>query len=57
MERGDKKEYLGDAVYARIDDYGAVWLTTEDGIKSTNVICLEVEVLTALKDYLKRQGK
>jgi hypothetical protein len=46
------KEYLGDAVYADFDGYHVV-LTTEDGTHTTNTICLEPEVLTALNHYVK----
>ncbi len=49
-----RKEYLGDAVYADIDAYGALVLTTEDGLRATNRIVLEPEVLAALEGYLKR---
>lgn len=48
------KVYLGDAVYAEFDSYGALVLTTEDGISVTNRIVLEPEVIASLLDYLKR---
>jgi hypothetical protein len=48
------KEYIGDAVYARFYSYGALVLTTEDGIRATNTIVLEPEVLEALLGYLER---
>ena len=49
------KEYLGDAVYAEYTDRG-IELTTEDGIRVTNRIFLEPEVLHALISFAKRAG-
>lgn len=49
MNKG--KEYIGDGVYVRHDDFGAVWLTTENGVAVTNTICLEPEVYAALVKY------
>jgi hypothetical protein len=46
------KRYLGDAVYVERDERGIV-LTTEDGIRATNTIVLEPEVIAALEEYLK----
>jgi hypothetical protein len=48
------KIYLGDAVYADWSQYGDLVLTTEDGIRATNVIVLEPSVLAALLDYVQR---
>ena len=45
------KVYLGDAVYADHDGYHVV-LTTEDGIRVSNTICLEPLVLEALAEYV-----
>jgi hypothetical protein len=45
------KQYLGDAVYADFDGYHVV-LTTEDGIRATNRICLDPDVLKALDRYV-----
>jgi hypothetical protein len=47
------KEYLGDGVYVSFDGWNA-WLTTENGIETTNEICLEPEVLGALLEYVER---
>ena len=47
------KEYIGDGVYAEYDDYQVI-LTTENGIKITNRIVLEAEVLDSLDKYIKR---
>lgn len=56
-----EKTYLGDAVYFDFDGYHVV-LTTEDGIRITNRICLEPEAieaflkaLTKLKDELNQK--
>jgi hypothetical protein len=48
-----RKTYLGDGVYAVMDEYGAVVLTTENGIRATNTIVLEPEVYDALVTYVK----
>lgn len=51
----NNKAYLGDGVYAQIDNAtGDLVLTTEDGISETNRIVLEYEVIIALQKYLKR---
>ena len=39
------KTYLGDGVYIERDDYGNIILTTSDGIRTTNRIVLEIDVL------------
>lgn len=48
-----KKTYLGDGAYAEVDECGDVILTTEDGIRTTNRIVLEPEVLDAFMRYVK----
>lgn len=58
-DRGMSKQYLGDGCYADFDGF-AVVLTTEDGIRATNTVYLEPEVLSALFRYvdeLRRQAK
>jgi hypothetical protein len=45
------KAYLGDAVYADIDEYGCLLLTTENGIRATNTIVLEPEVVEAGRKF------
>jgi hypothetical protein len=50
------RSYLGDAVYADYDGYHLV-LTTEDGISTTNRICLEPSVYEALTHYVIRLRK
>lgn len=47
------KEYLGDGVYADFDG-GFLVLTTEDGIRATNQIFLEPEVIGALLAYVEK---
>lgn len=49
-------DYLGDAVYAEINEACQLVLTTENGIRATNTIYLEMEVLDALLNYLKAGG-
>lgn len=48
------KDYIGDAVYVEVDEFGAFTLTTEDGVSVTNRIVLEPEVFEALKRYADR---
>jgi hypothetical protein len=50
-----EKVYLGDGVYADIEN-GMVKLTTEDGIRVTNVVFLELEVGRALVEYLREHA-
>jgi hypothetical protein len=45
-----RKTYLGDGVYIDSDGNGFL-LTTEDGIRATNTIYLELEVMMALREY------
>jgi hypothetical protein len=51
------KEYLGDAVYAKMDRSGCIVLTTENGIRATNTIILEPEVWAALVLFVKRTAQ
>jgi len=53
MARQETKAYLGDGAYVEFDGF-ALWLTTEDGIRTTNRICLEPEVYRALTEYVAR---
>lgn len=49
-----EKAYLGDAVYVEYDRRREmVRLTTEDGLRATNQIWLEDEVLAAFVRWLK----
>ncbi len=51
---GMKKSYLGDGVYLSLpEDHPGFWLTTEDGIQTTNRIFMEPEVFAALLQSLK----
>lgn len=47
------KQYLGDGVYAAWSGW-SVWLTTENGIETTNKIELEPEVLGSFLQYVER---
>lgn len=51
------KSYIGDAVYARIDEYGTLVLTTENGIRVTNEIFLEPEVWNELLRFMEREAE
>jgi hypothetical protein len=53
MAKLEGKAYLGDGAYVAFDGF-ALWLTTEDGIRETNRICLEPEVYHALTEYVAR---
>lgn len=46
------KTYLGDGVYAAFDGFSVV-LTTEDGIRVTNTIVLEPDVISALERFIE----
>ena len=46
------KAYIGDGVYAAIDDFGSIILTTENGVSVTNRIVLELEVTEQLLGWL-----
>jgi hypothetical protein len=50
------KDYLGDSVYAEMDDVmpEMITLTTENGYGPSNTIHLEPEVVTALHGYIGR---
>lgn len=45
------KRYLGDGVYADFNSW-AVVLTTENGIRATNTIVLEDEVIRELERFI-----
>jgi hypothetical protein len=52
----DQKEYLGDSVYVDVDDFGAIILTTENGLtEPSNEIFLEYEVAKKLVDYIQKK--
>jgi hypothetical protein len=50
------KEYIGDAVYVELDEFGDIILTTEDGIRVTNRVVLEPGVYNNLLITLKAWG-
>jgi hypothetical protein len=45
--------FLGDALYARWDAYGCLVLFTTNGIRITNTVVLEPEVLDALRAFIR----
>jgi hypothetical protein len=47
------KTYLGDGVYASYDGFHII-LTTENGLRATNTICLEPDILEELVRYARR---
>jgi hypothetical protein len=49
----DKKEYLGDGLYATFDGWG-IWLTAEDGVSVQNKVYLEPHVLKTFDEYVAR---
>lgn len=49
------KQYLGDSVYAGIDEIGRVWIYTNNGGDNENLICLEEEVIDLLVAYLEKR--
>lgn len=54
----DKKRYLGDGVYVDIDQWdGTLLLTTEDGIRVTNMISIDASVWRLLVSYVERMSK
>ena len=46
------KEYIGDGVYADKDEFNRLVLTAENGIKTTNEIIFEIEVIIPLMNYI-----
>ena len=48
-----KQEYIGDGAYANFDGY-SLWIRTHNGIRTTNQVCLEPEVLKNLLQYIKQ---
>ena len=47
-----KKRYLGDGLYVDFDGYHIV-LTTENGISTTNKVCLDSAVMAAFLNYVE----
>lgn len=50
------KEYLGDGAYVEFDGFGVI-LTTSDGVRTTNEIFLEPEVLGNFEEWMQRLRK
>lgn len=53
------KEYLGDSVYADVDEYGALILTTENGLPEdpSNRIVIEPPVYQAMMSFVRRHNE
>lgn len=51
-----KLVYLGDGVYAHVDELARVVLQTGDGLRMTNTIFMEPEVLASFLVYLRGIG-
>lgn len=49
------KQYLGDGVYADLED-GMLVLMTENGVETTNRIYLEGEVYAALEEFVRSRS-
>lgn len=53
---GAHKTYLGDGVYVALDEpAGAVVLTTENGIETTNTVVLEMETLGGFERWVAQR--
>lgn len=48
-----EKQYIGDGAYVDFDGWNII-LTTEIGIRTTNVIFLEPQVVESLLRYIER---
>jgi len=58
FEKYPAKDYLGDGVYVQVSDCdGSLILTTENGLFTTNSICLEPAVYHALIRFCDRVSK
>jgi hypothetical protein len=57
MPSRNQKTYLGDSVYAQINEHGQLVLTTENGVPEdpSNRIVMEPEVYEALTLWVQRQ--
>lgn len=51
------KTYIGDGVYAEIDDYGAIVLTTENGFEVTNRIVIELREWLTLINWINKKAE
>jgi hypothetical protein len=55
IENHPSRAYLGDGVYAALDEFGDVVVTTENGMYATNTIVMQPEVLENFERWLARQ--
>ena len=46
------KVYLGDGVYATLDEHGGIWLLANDHLNPTDKIYLEPQVMKALTRFV-----
>lgn len=46
------KHYIGDGAYVHHDGFN-VWLTTSDGTRDTNRVCLEPSVMASFEAWMK----
>jgi hypothetical protein len=55
----ENKIYLGDSVYGELDEYGGIWLTTNNGWPDDprNKIYLEPAVLSTFLLWIERLRK
>ena len=53
----ERKIYVGDSVYAEVEENRNLKLTTEDGIVVSNTIIMEPSVLDNLMRFLERHKK
>lgn len=51
-QKAYEKVYIGDGAYVRFDGF-YIWLTTENGITTTNEVALEPDVLRSFEAYIR----
>lgn len=56
MEKRYHEFYLGDGAYVYADEFGAVVLYTSDGVRETNRVVLERDVLAAFSQWMRDRG-
>lgn len=53
----EMKTYIGDGIYAQIDNIGRLILTTENGISVTNTIVFEPQEWLTLINWIRRESE